>query len=231
VRVTQPGDVRLHATVVFATLVALVGGTLVTRSDVPWALRAPVGTPYEYLITIVVALAAFATVRARSRLEAVTALGVVGFGIALVFTFFSAPDLAITQFLVETLVVILVALVLMRLPKSRLRTEARPGVRAVALPIAVAAGTLVTALLAMVTSLPLNEALTAFFAENAYQAAKGKNVVNVILVDFRALDTLGEITVLAVAATGAYALLRRVTRRSSDEVESSGPRGIEESTS
>lgn len=233
-RVTQPRDVRLHVTVVTATLVTLVGGTLATRRDLPWALQAPVGTPYEYAILVVVVLAALATVRSRSRLEAVTALGVVGFGIALVFTFFSAPDLAITQFLVETLVVILVAMVLMRLPRSRLRTEAKPAVRAVALPLAVAAGTLVTALLALVTSLPANATLTTFFAENAYLAANGKNVVNVILVDFRALDTLGEITVLAVAATGAYALLRRVVRRGSDESDvagsSSGPRGVEEGT-
>jgi multicomponent Na+:H+ antiporter subunit A len=149
-------------------------------------------------------------IRAHSRLVAITSLGVAGFGIAIVFVFFAAPDLAITQFLVETLIVIIVALVLIRLPRGSLREEANGSVRLLAGTIAVAGGLVMAVLTLAVTSLPFDGSLTGFFEAQSYPAAQGRNIVNVILVDFRAIDTLGEIVVLAVAASGVYALLRRV---------------------
>ncbi len=143
---------------------------------------------------------------APSRLEAVVALGVVGYGVALTFLVFSAPDLAMTQFAIETLSVILLVLVLFRLPKyRRISTNwerLRDGVAAVA------AGGIATLLVLLVTSVDRIPRLVAFFAENSYLLAKGRNVVNVILVDFRGFDTLGEITVLAVAAVGVLALVK-----------------------
>ena len=74
--------------------------------------------------------------------------------------------------------------------------------------VALAAGGLMTTLVLAVTALPLQSRLASYFAVNSLPLAKGGNIVNVILVDFRALDTLGEITVLAVAAIGVYALLK-----------------------
>ena len=65
-----------------------------------------------------------------------------------------------------------------------------------------------TLLVLIVTALPFNAPLSQYFAENSYPAAKGRNIVNVILVDFRGIDTMGEITVLSVAAIGVFALLK-----------------------
>jgi multicomponent Na+:H+ antiporter subunit A len=225
-RVLQSPDLRHHLTTILAFAVGLVAVTVVVRGGLVLAPTFEGGTPYEYIVLGLIAAAALATVRARTRLEAITALGVVGFGIALVFTFFAAPDLAITQFLVETLIVILVALVLMRLPAWMLREERRSSVRAVAGPIAVLGGGLLTVLLLAVLSVPLDTTIPAYFAEASYPSANGRNIVNVILVDFRAFDTLGEIVVLAVAATGAYALLRRLGRRP-EPPASAAPRGSE----
>ncbi len=161
---------------------------------------------YEAIIAIVIVVATAVVVCAPSRLEAVVALGVVGYGVALTFLVFSAPDLAMTQFAIETLSVILLVLVLFRLPKyRRISTNwerLRDGVAALA------AGGIATLLVLLVTSVDRIPRLVAFFAENSYLLAKGRNVVNVILVDFRGFDTLGEITVLAVAAVGVLALVK-----------------------
>ncbi len=223
----QSDDLRHHLTTILGFAVALTGVTVLTRGGLTLSPTFEGGTLYEYLVLVLVAAAALAVVRANSRLEAITALGVVGFGIALIFTFFAAPDLAITQFLVETLIVIVVALVLMRLPSALLREERKHGVRTIAGPIAVLGGSLLTLLLVAVVSHPLDPAIAEFYARESYPAAQGRNIVNVILVDFRAFDTLGEITVLAVAATGTFALLRRFARRSEPD-EHAGPRGVSE---
>jgi Multisubunit Na+/H+ antiporter, MnhB subunit len=111
-----------------------------------------------------------------------------------------------TQFSIETLSVVLFVLMLYRLPALAQLSTRRARLRDWL--IAAAAGALVTVVVLTVTAAPLESPLTRFVAENSYSAAKGRNVVNVILVDFRGIDTLGEITVLAVAALGVVALLR-----------------------
>jgi multicomponent Na+:H+ antiporter subunit A len=149
---------------------------------------------------------AVAVVRARSLLVAVAALGVVGYGVAVVFLLFGGPDLAFTQFTIETLSVLLFVLVLRRLPPLRVlspRAERlRDGV------VAAAGGVFVTALVLAATAAPHPAPPREYFAATSLALAHGRNVVNVILVDFRAFDTLGEITVLALAALGVVALLR-----------------------
>ena len=146
-------------------------------------------------------------VRARSILFAVASLGLVGYGLALLFLFFGGPDLALTQFAVETLTVILFVLVLRRLPPLRTVSSALdagpgrgrgPG----------RAGPLMTGIVLATAAAYHPAPLREYFARASVPLAHGRNVVNVILVDFRALDTLGEITVLAVAALGVFALMR-----------------------
>jgi multicomponent Na+:H+ antiporter subunit A len=161
---------------------------------------------YEAVIAVVIVRATVVVVCASSRLVAVVALGVVGYGVALTFLVFSAPDLAMTQFAIETLSVILIVLVLFRLPKYRRISTNGERLRDGA--AALAAGGIATVLVLLVTSVDRVPRLVSFFAENSFLLAKGRNVVNVILVDFRGFDTLGEITVLAVAAVGVYALVR-----------------------
>ncbi len=210
-RFVQSDDLRHHLTTVVVFTIALTG-------TVGWATGAFRGLPaaptgeyaYELVVLAVIVVSVFGAVRAHSRVVAITSLGVVGFGIALVFVLFAAPDLAITQFLVETLVVIIIALVLVRLPAGSLREADNARVRVLAAIVAALGGALVAALAVVVTAAPFDPALTRFFEAQSYPAAFGRNIVNVILVDFRAIDTLGEITVLAVAALGVYGLLRRV---------------------
>jgi multicomponent Na+:H+ antiporter subunit A len=154
-----------------------------------------------------VILAATLTVtRARSRMTAVVALGVVGYGIALIQVMYSAPDLAITQILVETLTVILFVFLFYRMP--RFKNFSTPLRKARDAFIALFCGGVVTLLVLKAVSLQIETPISRYFADESYVSAFGRNVVNVILVDFRALDTLGEILVLSLAAMGVVALLK-----------------------
>ncbi|MHC1742708.1 MAG: putative monovalent cation/H+ antiporter subunit A [Syntrophobacteraceae bacterium] len=169
---------------------------------------------YEVIITLTLLVATFMVATASSRLVAIVCLGVVGYGVALIFLFFSAPDLAMTQFAIETLSVILLVLVMFKLPKyqrfSGGRSRARDAV------LALSAGGVMTLLVLIVTSIDRSPRLVPFFADHSLLLAKGRNVVNVILVDFRGFDTLGEITVLSAAAIGVYSLVRFRSRAKND---------------
>jgi multicomponent Na+:H+ antiporter subunit A len=205
-RVLQNGYLRVYLLIVISTTLGLAGFALfgrakLTRPETPLDVRS-----YEWIIAAVILGATIATARTLSRLTAVAALGVVGFGIALIYILYGAPDLAKTQFAVETLTVVLFVLVLYRLP--RFGDYTGKSERARDLVVALATGGFMTALLLAVVAVPRDSRLAAFFAENSAPLAKGRNIVNVILVDFRGLDTLGEITVLSVAAIGVFALLR-----------------------
>ncbi|MDR7417860.1 MAG: putative monovalent cation/H+ antiporter subunit A [Armatimonadota bacterium] len=204
-RVLQSGYLRVYLLTIITVTVGLAGFAMWGRVEIR-----PAGLPhvrsYEWVVAAVILLAAVAATRASSRLAAVAALGAVGYGVALVFIIYGAPDLAMTQFAIETLTVILFVLVLYRLPRFARYSGTAARVRDAV--FAVAAGTLMALLVLAVTQSPAQRVASEFFAEASVSQAHGRNVVNVILVDFRALDTLGEITVLAVAAAGVYALLR-----------------------
>ncbi len=126
----------------------------------------------------------------------------------MLFLTFGAPDVALTQLLVETLTVVIVALVLLRLPRLNSGRITPVAVRTGNAVLAIAIGTLISTLILTVNTIELDRSLTQFFEANSYIAAHGRNIVNVILVDFRSLDTLGEITVVALAGLAGYALIR-----------------------
>jgi len=167
------------------------------------------------LILLIIGGTLITTVTA-SRITAMASLGVVGIGVAMIFIGFSAPDVAITQLLVETLVVVLVAVALLRLPTLESEVGNRRPIDAV---LAFGVGLTVTVILLSVLSQPLDLRLTEFFEITSWPEAYGRNIVNVILVDFRALDTFGEIAVVVVAALSSYALLRTTHPVSSDQGE------------
>lgn len=202
----QNGRLRSYIKVIILVTTSLVGYTLLSRVRVEGWLRWPDAYFYEYMIAGIILLATLMAVRTRSRLASVAALGVVGYGVALIFFLFGAPDLAMTQLAIETLVVILFVLVLYRLPTiaSYSTTAARTRDAIVAL----ISGGVVTVLILLVSAQPHPMRLTPYFAENSYLLAQGRNVVNVILVDFRGIDTMGEIVVIATAALGVFALLK-----------------------
>jgi len=154
-------------------------------------------------------LATFGTVVTavtRSRLLAILALGLLGSSVAAIFVFYGAIDVAMTQLLVETLIVVIVAVALLKLP--RLTPNTGLHIRWGHLGVSVAVGSAVSLALMAVLTTELDQRVTGFFEAASYPEALGRNIVNVILVDFRALDTLGEIAVVVIAALGAVALLR-----------------------
>ncbi len=159
--------------------------------------------------------AAIATCLAQNRFTAIVTLGVVGLGIAMLFFLYSAPDLAMTQILVEALTVVLFVLAFFRLPLMKPLSSKR--VMSLDAVLATGFGALMTVLVLVAYHFdPAKERISAFMGEQSYPAAYGRNVVNVILVDFRALDTLGEITVLAIAALGIFAMLRLKSKKKED---------------
>jgi multicomponent Na+:H+ antiporter subunit A len=150
----------------------------------------------------------------RNRLVLLLATGLVGFGCGVLFLFTGAPDVAYTQFVVETVFVIVVASVLIRLKRQgRGSSLPEPSLRPQALAVALLAGAVLTALLLLATAGAFDTSLTDFFAARSVPEAFGRNVVNVILVDFRALDTLGEITVVMLSFLAAWPLLQALRGR------------------
>ena len=209
----QSGYLRRYLGFVFLTLVVLATLPL-------WVLGELGSTPIvlqafprlnEMIISLIIVTAALWVVRFPGRLSAIAALGVVGYGIALLFLYFNAPDLAMTQFSIETLTVIIFVLVIYRLPHYQSLTSTIGRYRDAILATMV--GLVMFGLVLYVTSIPYSEHISEYYAAGSYLEAKGRNIVNVILVDFRGLDTMVEIAVLAVAGIGVMALLATGTFR------------------
>jgi multicomponent Na+:H+ antiporter subunit A len=160
---------------------------------------------HEVGVVILLLASALVAVRSRNRMSAIVALGVVGLGVTLVFALFSAPDLAMTQIMVETLMVLLFVLVFYHLPQFARLSSRYERIRD--LVVSVAFGALMTLFVLAASSNDMDLPLAEYFAAHSYTEGYGRNVVNVILVDFRALDTLGEITVLVAAGIGVVAML------------------------
>ena len=162
------------------------------------------------LVTVgLIAAAVGAIILQRQRLMALILMGAVGLGTALIFTQFSAPDLALTQLAVEVVTVVLLLLALYFLPSASPVESARWRRGRDAL-LATATGSGAAALAWAVLTRPYETTLADYFLANSAPGGGGDNVVNVILVDFRGYDTLGEISVLALASLGIYALLDRL---------------------
>ncbi len=204
--VLQSGYLRRYVLMTISAVVLLVGGTVIARNDIGSIQVSGTIFVWEAVTALLIILGALIVVSATSRLTAIAGLGLVGFGVTLIFFFFGAPDLAMTQFSIETLSVLLFILILYRLPifstVSKNSSRIRDGI------IASAAGLMMSLLVLITISQPEVRLLTPFFGEASYEEARGRNVVNVILVDFRGFDTMGEISVLGIAAIGIYLLLK-----------------------
>jgi len=204
--VAQSGSLPIYAAVVLTTAALVPAAALLTGD---WWSGWPdvVGrTAHLPVVALLVAGATAATLATR-RFAAALLLGTVGYGMAVLFFVQGAPDLALTQFAVETLSVVVFLLVLRRLP-DRFERRAPAVGTAPRLAVSTAVGAFV-ALMALATSGARTEpSVSGPMAELAYREGDGRNVVNVILVDIRGLDTLGEITVLVAAGIGIVALAR-----------------------
>ena len=206
-RLLQNGYLRNYLITTLGTLVALVLIAFsLNTSGIRLAPDLSGIALHEYVVAGILAAAALAAVFSNERLAAVAALGALGFTVALTYVSFSAPDLAITQVLVETLTVILLVLVLFRLP-GFLKLSSRR-LRLLDALAGLIVGATFTVLILAVTATRYYPGIAEYFIEHAVSDGFGRNIVNVILVDFRALDTLGEITVLALAAMGIFAMIK-----------------------
>lgn len=207
------GRLELYMVVVFAALalallvptIALGGLNAIRIGQMPDVRL------HEWGILALAVAGLVAVVLAPTRLIAILALGVQGAAVALIFLLFAAPDLAFTQLMVEILSVIILTLVMTRLRLDErdprpLEDWTRDGV------LALVCGGAVSLVLLMVLSGPLDTTLSDFFAATSVPIAHGANIVNVILVDYRGFDTLGEIAVVMAAAMAVVALLRTLKR-------------------
>ncbi|WP_104525141.1 Na+/H+ antiporter subunit A [Blastococcus atacamensis] len=208
---TQRGSLPAYLGTILVVVLALPGAVLLFRAPWPGQWRAW-DTPAQAMVGAVVLIAALLALRIRQRLSAVLVVGVTGYGLAVLFALQGAPDLALTQFLVETLTLVVFVLVLRKLPKD-ITERHRPRERAVRGVIAVAVGGFMACAGAVAMSVRTATPVSVAYPEAAYDFGGGQNIVNVTLVDIRAWDTLGEVSLLVVAATGVASLvfLRRRT--------------------
>lgn len=204
-RLIQTGSLR-HYMAMSIGIVALVIVIAMVSHD---ALTLPplqvedVGV--ELVLPFLLIGASIMVLRSYSFIQGIVSAGAVGFGVAVVFLLGGAPDLAFTQFSVEALSVVILLAVIGHMPFREADSRSSPQ-RTRDAAIAVVFGLMFIIVMFSVVTLPFNESLSDFFRESSFPLAHGRNLVNVIIVDFRALDTLGEITVLALAALAAVAV-------------------------
>ncbi len=203
---------------------AAMAAALMPLADVgvPWGSlpRSPADAAFALLWLVGASCAVWAAYKAKyHRLVALILVGAAGLATCLTFVWFSAPDLALTQAVVEVVTTLLILLGLRWLP-SRIDVQEQGRVaplprfrvrlrRARDFVVAIVAGGGMAVLSYVMLTRPVAEGLSPFFVREALPQGGGLNVVNVILVDFRGFDTFGEITVLGIVALTVYALLRR----------------------
>lgn len=209
------GSIRNYLVYIFTAFFLLLGVSLFGKGAfrLEFGNIAPIGL-YEIILAFALVIGSISILFAKSRLTAIILLGAVGYTVSLFFVLFRAPDLALTQLVIETISVALFLLCFYHLPKLTSRKEERLTFKVTNAIISVGVGVVIALIALSSHSQKLFDSISSFYLEKAYTEAGGKNVVNVILVDFRGLDTMFEITVLGIAALGIFAMIRlRLTRR------------------
>jgi multicomponent Na+:H+ antiporter subunit A len=203
---TQRGSLPVYVGTIFIVFVAAEGTALIAGWG-GWDARLDVfQTPTQLVAALIMIVAGLIAVRARKRYTGVVLVSVTGLGMVLLFATSGAPDLALTQILVETVTLVAFALVLRRIPARMGEHNASvwPVARAV---LAVGVGATMAAVAIVATSARTAVPISERFPSLAYELGHGKNVVNVALVDLRGWDTMGELSVLILAATGVASLV------------------------
>jgi multicomponent Na+:H+ antiporter subunit A len=206
-QIIQPGSLRMYTSALFIVLGALTCFTFFHFKHIAPSTVLPNAPWFTWIIAIVMLAAAYTAITVSSYLVCLVLLGIIGIGSTLIFLLYSAPDVAMTQLLIDVLTIVMIVLALYRLPSLPPYEGTQKRSAYFNLFIALFVGLTITAILLSVVSVPFNYAITNFYDNNSLIAAHGRNIVNVILVDFRAFDTLGEILVVAIAGLGVYGLL------------------------
>jgi len=204
--IAQPGSLPIYAGIILLTAVTAPGVALIAFGVWPgWPEW--LSTTAHLPVAAMLLVGAVGAARATRRFTAALFLGLVGYGMTLLFVVQGAPDLALTQFAIETLTVVLFLLVLRFLP-DRFEHRASGINRTFRIAVSAAVGVFVFSVIVIASAARTAPPVSKTMVEQSLPNAGGRNVVNVILVDFRGYDTLGEITVLLVAAIGAVSLAR-----------------------
>jgi multicomponent Na+:H+ antiporter subunit A len=203
--IAQPGSLPIYLGIILFTAMVVPGVLLLSG---PWWTGWPqlVEIPVHVVLSGLLIASALAAAVVRRRFAGALLLGLVGYVMAGLFVAQGAPDLALTQVAIETLTTVLFVLVLRRLPDRFERSRAAR--RALRYGVAITVGVVVFGFTLAVGAIDPPTTVSDEMIQDAVPEADGANVVNVILVDFRGLDTLGEITVLTAAAIGTVALAR-----------------------
>ena len=212
------GSLPHYFTYIFSFFVFVAGGTLIWSGafNIDLSNDSPLSV-YEVLLAIVMALAAVAILFAKSRVTAILLNGVLGFSIAMFFVLFRAPDLALTQLVIETVTTVLFLVCFNYLPDWK-KEYSPKHVKVRNAIIAITGGLTITLIGLSVNSADLYESISGYF-EDSYELAGGRNIVNSILGDFRALDTLLEGLVLFIAGIGVFSLIRLKVRKEPNDNE------------
>ncbi|WPF65881.1 MULTISPECIES: Na+/H+ antiporter subunit A [unclassified Corynebacterium] len=202
---TQRGSLMVNLGIIFAVLTLLPLAALIAgdRNDIRMELW---GSPWQAVLAVIIVAMAIGATLTHNRLSGVIMVGVTGYSLAMIFALHGAPDLALTQVLVETIVMVVFMLVLRKMPTNTEWRGTPKGNRNRAwLSIAVGLSVTIVALFAL--NARQAASIAEYIPDLAYEIGHGANAVNVLLVDLRAWDTLGEISVLVIAATGVASLI------------------------
>lgn len=211
---TQRGSLPVYLGIITTTFVAVPGVALIIAWELPelrWG-----DSNLQRAVAILMVIAAILTVRSRRRLRAVLLLGITGYGTAILFVTHGAPDLGLTQVLVETFLLVTFVLVLRRLPPF---FSDRPFnvMRWARIAIGVAVGLAVSGYAMVAAGARTADPISEQWPGPIYDYGGGRNMVNVTLVDLRVWDTMGELSVLVVAATGIASLIFLITNRANPQ--------------
>ncbi|MFP7493560.1 hydrogen gas-evolving membrane-bound hydrogenase subunit E [Terribacillus saccharophilus] len=207
------GSLRQYNSIILTSVSVLTLAMLFATNSLDLSAidASPVSLPQslpELAVAFIMIAAAFGSTVSKRKLTAVIILGVVGYGLSLLFVLFRAPDLALTQLSIETITVVLFLSCFRHLPELKQDKKAKLSKKITNIIIASLCGLMMMLVGLAAYSQRLFPTISGYFVDNSYKLGGGDNIVNVILVDFRGLDTLFEITVLAIAALGIYSLIK-----------------------
>lgn len=204
---TQRGSLQLNLTTIFVCLILLPTFAIVF-GDLTNVRMIVAENAWQFFAAFIIIAAAVAATITHNRLSGVIIVGITGYSLAFIFALHGAPDLALTQLLVETIIMVLFMLVLRKMPPN---TEWRgePRHNRLRAWLAIAVGLLTIILTMFAVNARTEQSISIHMPDLAQEIGHGANAVNVLLVDIRAWDTFGEITVLVIAATGVASLIYR----------------------
>lgn len=212
------GFLRHYLYYIYGFLIFLTGGTLLFSGGLSLRFSHDVpAAPYEMLLVLIMAAAGVGILFTKSRMTAALLNGILGYSIAIFFVLFRAPDLALTQLVVETVTTILFLLCFYHLPEWS-KEDRSFKVRGPKIFISIGMGMLTVLLALSVQGNKLFDSISSYF-EDSYDLTGGRNIVNAILGDFRAFDTMLEVVVLFIAGVGVYTLVKLKTPKGADDHE------------